>query len=118
MSGHQPSKKDIDDHKGLAIVAYIIFFIPLIAAKESYYAMYHANQGLLLLITAIIINIIGSAIPIIGWLLILPLGNLFVFVLWVIGILNAAKEEVKPLPLIGQYEIIKPPEVEENVSND
>ncbi len=68
--------------------------------------MYHANQGLLLLLTAIIINTVGTVVPIIGWLFVLPLGNLFVFVLWILGILNAAKGEKKRLPLIGKFDIL------------
>jgi uncharacterized membrane protein len=38
---------------------------------------------------------------------VLPLGNLFVFIVWIIGIINAAKGEKKPLPLIGKFEILK-----------
>ncbi|GAA0465259.1 hypothetical protein [Alkalibacillus silvisoli] len=101
--------KDAQENKGLGIVAYIIFFVPLIIAKDSPFATYHANQGLLLLITAFVINVLGSIIPIIGWLFILPLGNLFIFILWLIGILNAAKGLKSPLPLVGTVEIIKPP---------
>ncbi|WP_017185048.1 DUF4870 domain-containing protein [Alkalibacillus haloalkaliphilus] len=103
----QVSIEDAHKNKGLGIVAYIIFFIPLLVAKESKFAIYHANQGLLLLLTAIIINTAGTLIPIIGWLLILPIGNLFVFILLLIGILNAAKGEMAPLPVIGKYAVIK-----------
>lgn len=98
---------DIEKNKGIAAVAYILFFIPLLAAKDSRYAMYHANQGLLLLLLAIAINVIGGIIPFIGWFLILPLGNLFVFILFVLGLVNALQGRTKPLPLIGGIEIIK-----------
>ncbi|MET3682842.1 putative membrane protein [Alkalibacillus flavidus] len=108
MSDQQ--KQDIEDHKGLAVVAYMIFFIPLLIAKQSYFAMYHANQGLVLLITAVVVNTAGTIIPVIGWLFILPIGNLFVFILWVIGIINAAKGKIEPLPLIGQFDLILRPE--------
>lgn len=104
-SGNEQS--DIQKNKGMAILAYIIFFIPLLAAKDSTFAMYHANQGLLLFLTAVIVNIAGAIIPIIGWFLIYPLGNLFVLVLFVLGILNASKGQMKPLPLIGGMELIK-----------
>lgn len=103
----EETSKDAEENKGMGVVAYIIFFIPLLAAKESEFAMYHANQGLLLLLTAIIINTVGTIIPIIGWLLILPLGNLFVFILWILGIINSARGQMKPLPLIGKFEILK-----------
>jgi uncharacterized membrane protein len=100
---------DIEKNKGLAIVAYIIFFIPLLAAKDSRFAMYHANQGLLLLLTALILNLISGLIPIIGWFIIMPLGNLFVFILFIIGIINAAGGKARPLPLIGKINIIPLP---------
>ncbi|MFC3771379.1 MULTISPECIES: DUF4870 domain-containing protein [Paenibacillus] len=100
-------QSDIDKNKGIAILAYIIFFIPLLTAKDSKFAMYHANQGLLLLITAVGINIISTVIPFIGWWIIGPLGNLAVFVLLILGIINAANGQRKPLPLIGGFEILK-----------
>ncbi|TFB14631.1 hypothetical protein E3U55_13460 [Filobacillus milosensis] len=100
-------QKDAEENKGLGVVSYFIFFIPLLVNKESKFAMYHANQGLILLLTAIIINTIGTVVPIIGWLLVLPLGNLFVFILWILGIINSAKGEMKPLPLVGKFEILK-----------
>lgn len=100
-------KNDIESNKTMALLAYIIFFIPLLAAKDSKYARYHANQGLILLLAAIAINIIGSIIPIIGWFIIIPLGDVAVFVLAIIGIINASKGEAKPLPVIGSITIIK-----------
>lgn len=99
--------KDIENNKVYAILAYIIFFIPLLAAKDSNFAKYHANQGLILFITAVLVNIVGTIIPILGWLLILPLGNLAVVILAILGIITAAKGEKKPLPIIGQFEILK-----------
>ncbi len=99
--------QDVQDNKGMAIIAYILFFIPLLAAKESKFAMYHANQGLILFLTAVIINIAGTIIPFLGWLVILPIGNVFVLILAILGIVNAAKGETKPLPMIGKFNILK-----------
>ncbi|WP_420319388.1 hypothetical protein [Gorillibacterium massiliense] len=100
-------KADIEKNRGIAIVAYIIFFVPLLAARDSKFAMYHANQGLLLFLAAVAINIVGAIIPILGWLIISPLGNLAVLVFAIIGIMNAAKGEQKPLPFIGGFQILK-----------
>jgi uncharacterized membrane protein len=99
--------KDAEQNMAIGILAYILFFIPQLAARNSKFAMYHANQGLLLFLTALLLNVVGSIIPIIGWFLIIPLGNLFVIILAIIGIINAANKQTKPLPLIGKYEIIK-----------
>ncbi|NOU85808.1 hypothetical protein GC102_08475 [Paenibacillus sp. LMG 31460] len=97
---------DIQSNKGMAIIAYILFFIPLIAAKDSKFAWYHANQGLTLLLAAVIVNVVLGIIPVIGWIL-LPLANLAVFVLAILGIVAAAQGQVKPLPFIGGYTLLK-----------
>lgn len=99
--------KDVEENKAMGILAYILFFIPLLAARESKFAMYHANQGLNLFLTSVIINVVGTIIPLLGWLLILPIGNLFVIILAVMGIIHAAKGETKPLPIIGKYKLLK-----------
>ena len=83
------SKEDIENNTVMAVLAYIIFLIPLLAAKDSPYAKYHTNQGIVLFLTAVIINIIGSIIPIIGWFLVLTIGNAFVLILAIMGIINS-----------------------------
>jgi len=100
-------KNDVESNKVMALLAYIIFLVPLLAAKESKFAMFHANQGLVLFLVAVAVNIVGGIIPIVGWFIILPIGNLLVFILAIIGIINAAKGEAKPLPLIGGINILK-----------
>jgi hypothetical protein len=42
-SAVQPDPSDVQRNKGMAVLAYIIFFIPLLAARDSKFAMYHAN---------------------------------------------------------------------------
>lgn len=101
------SATDLEKNKTMGILAYIIFFLPLLSAKDSPFAMYHANQGLLLLLTGIGVSVVGAAIPFLGWFIIGPLGSIFVLVLFVLGIINAVNGEMKPLPLIGKYTLIK-----------
>lgn len=100
------TQEDIGKNKTMAGLAYLIFFLPLIACPESKYAKFHANQGLLLLITAIGGNIILSMIPIIGWMLI-PLFGLGILVLDIIGLINGFGGKIKRLPLIGNFTILK-----------
>ncbi len=102
----QAEPTDIANNKGMAIVAYILFFVPLFAARQSKFAMYHANQGLTLFLALVAVNIVSSIIPIIGWLLIGPLANLGLFVLAILGIVHAAGGKCKPLPLIGGFRLI------------
>ncbi|MCP1309881.1 DUF4870 domain-containing protein [Paenibacillus tyrfis] len=99
---------DISRNKTVAVLAYILFFLPLLVAKDSRYAMYHANQGLILLLTGLVANVVLGLIPVIGWLL-LPVANLAVFVLAILGMVSAARGERKPMPLIGGLELIKAP---------
>lgn len=98
---------DVEKNKVMALLSYLIFFIPLLAARESPFAMYHANQGLILFLAALFINVIGTIIPIIGWFILIPIGNLLVLVYAVIGIINALNGQTKPLPLIGKFQLIK-----------
>jgi len=98
---------DIEANKVMAVLAYILFLIPLLAAKESPYAQFHTNQGLLVFLAGIAVSILGSIIPVLGWLIILPFGCLAVAIIGIIGLLNAWKGQAKELPLIGKYRIIK-----------
>lgn len=106
----QVDKADAEKNKLMAIVGYIIpilFFVPLITeAKNSPFAKFHANQQLVLLIAAIAVNVVGSVIPFLGWFIILPLGSIALLVLAIMGVINAAKCEVKPLPVIGGFKIL------------
>lgn len=97
---------DVTQNKGMGIVAYILFFVPMLAAKESRFAMYHANQGLTLFLAALGVNIVLGIIPILGWML-LPFANLAIFILAVLGVVNAAQGQIKQLPIIGKYTLLK-----------
>ena len=100
---------DVEKNKGMGILAYIIWFIPLIAASNSPYAKYHTNQGLILFLYFIAVFIIANIlafIPIIGWLIAFVLW-VFGFVLWIIGLINSINGKAKPLPIIGKFTIIK-----------
>lgn len=102
------NKKDVDEFKIHAVLAYfgILVLVPILTAKESKFAQYHANQGVILLIAGLIVGA-ASSVPIIGWFLIGPAGSIFLLVLAVMGIINAVNGEMKPLPLIGNYTILK-----------
>ena len=95
--------KDIEDNKVVACLAYIIFFIPMLAAKDSKFAMEHAKQGLVLLIVSIIILIAGMVIPVIGWFLIGPLGSLLILIVAIIAIVKTLQGEFWEIPVIGKY---------------
>jgi len=101
---------DVERNRAMAIIGYILpilFFVPLLSEKKSPFGVFHANQQLVLLISAIAVRVVGVIVPIIGWFLILPLGSLAVLALAIIGLIGAAKGETKPLPVIGGISIIK-----------
>ncbi len=86
----------------MAIIAYIIFFVPLLTeAKKDPFVKYHIKQGLLLFIGWIAVSIIDYILPYYGWIIV-RLLNLALFILMVVGIMSAAKGEQKPLPVIGK----------------
>ena len=96
---------DVSSNKVMAILAYlgILVLIPLFAAKESKFARFHTNQGLILLILEIVIY---AGCRFIRLYTLMGLLDLVVFIFALIGIINAAKGEAKPLPLIGKIRIL------------
>jgi uncharacterized membrane protein len=105
MAKEKEAESSGDNTKLCAFLAYllvgIIWYFADEKMKKNDFVKFHVKQGLVLLITSIIINIIGSIVPVVGWFVILPLGALFVLVLWIIGIINALNGKMNPLPIIG-----------------
>ncbi|HEY0257815.1 MAG TPA: GYF domain-containing protein [Candidatus Methylacidiphilales bacterium] len=111
--------EDAEKNKVFGILAYIgiLFLVPLLAAKDSPFAKYHANQGLVLFLVWIVIAV-GLSILNVILLMILPAGLSFIImilnlvylgllVLAVLGIINAAAGKCVPLPVIGGIKLIK-----------
>ncbi|MBQ2775183.1 MAG: zinc ribbon domain-containing protein [Clostridia bacterium] len=97
--------QDIEKNKVMALLAYIIFLIPLFAAKDSKFARFHTNQGLVLFLAGIIASVV-AVIPVIGWI-VSSIAALAITVLAVIGILNALNGRAKELPVVGKFKILK-----------
>lgn len=97
------SQEDIDKNKVYAILAYfgILVLIPILAAKDSKFARFHANQGLILFLIEIIVSVLANFIGFIG------LINVAVAVFAIMGIVYAAQGQAKDLPLIGSIKILK-----------
>ena len=119
-----PEEKDVQDNKMMAVLAYlgILVLVTIFAAKESKFARYHANQGLVLALAEIAFAIVYSILMAIlttilfstgAWglwsIMTTLLGLLWLgfVVLAVIGIVNAVNGRMKPLPLIGKITILK-----------
>ena len=122
-----PVDPDVEKNKGMAILAYICFIIPLIAAPSSKFARFHANQGLLVFIfwcVAILANIALYVIHNLMYLHLQDIAVLYGFftcaiylaepaflvaalALTLYGIIQAANGEKKHLPIVGQLTLIK-----------
>jgi len=106
----QADPNDAEQNKGMAVIAYILFFIPLLTGdhKKSPFVMYHTNQGLVLFLFSIGGSIVSSILMLIliGFVLMFVVG-IASLVFLIIGIINVLNGRMKPLPLIGKFEIIK-----------
>lgn len=101
----------MDKNKVFAVLAYlgILFLVPLLAAKESRFARYHTNQGVVLFLSGIVCAFGGgilSLVPFVGCL-VMPAVLVAILVFVVLGIINAVQGVCKPLPVIGQFKLIK-----------
>lgn len=96
-----------ETNKWINVIAYVVFFVPLLIDSNNEEYKFHANQGLNLLLLFIGISVIGSIVPVIGWFLILPLGSILCLVLCIMGVINAINEKMKELPILGKYRLIK-----------
>ena len=113
------SSKDVEEGKVCAILSYlligIIWYFADEKMKKNGFAKFHAKQGLVLLVAAIIYNIalgivLGAILfPMmfsgVGWGIfsILRLLYYIPLVFTVIGIINAANGNEKELPIIGNF---------------
>ena len=110
---------DAEKNKVMGILAYlgILCLVPILAAKESPFAKYHANQGLTLFIVWIVCAVALNIIDLILFTIlpsglgfiasILGLAYLGLLVLAILGIINAAGCKCVPLPLIGGFKLLK-----------
>ncbi len=96
-------ESDVRDNKVIAALSYLglLVLVPLLAKKDSPFCQFHAKQGLVLLIAWVIIGAI-FIIPFLGWV-VGSIGYIFLFVCFIIGLVNALSGQAGELPLIGQY---------------
>jgi len=132
----QTNKKEIEDGKAMAIIAYILAPIPYFAEKKNKFVRYHAVQGMNIFIIAVAYGIVAGIINSIvwnatagncvnsifsgsyvgctsGWGMaatvgwILGLIGLIIGILDIIGLVYAAQGQKKEVPILGKVKIIK-----------
>lgn len=111
-SAADPALADIDQNKVFAVLAYlgILFLVPLLAAPNSPFARYHTNQGIVLFLSALIVHGAALFLAIVTFglgIALTPVVSVLVIVFIILGIVNAASGQCKPLPLIGHFQLIK-----------
>jgi uncharacterized membrane protein len=119
--------EDAAANKVFGVLSYlwVLCFVSIFAApKESHYARFHANQGLVLFIFelagSIVFGILGASTgfavfyshiglgPLAVISVISNLYGLAMLILAIIGIVNAVNGRQKPLPVIGGITILGP----------
>ena len=119
---------DVEKNKAMAILGYICFLIPLIAAPNSKFARYHANQGLMVfilwgiavIVVVVLQGLIWGVDRFIGeriWIMttffscifhmLQPVMLVGALAATIYGIVNAANGICRGLPLIGHMTFIK-----------
>jgi len=100
-----PTAEEIEKGKIMAILGYLVcFIIPILAARDNKFAMYHQEQIFALLISVIVSYVVAFILSfvVIGVFL-FPIIGIGALVLTILGIVNAAGGKVTPLPLIGKF---------------
>lgn len=99
------------DKKTTSWVAYVTFIGWIVAYcggdKEG--AKFHLNQALVIWIgyaCVFVASLILAFIPVLGWMISWA-ANIFLLVMFILGLISAINQEEKELPLIGQIKILK-----------
>lgn len=104
METQQETMTNQED-KTIAIVAYLTVVGLIIAFvlnqnKKDPLGSYHIRQMLGIVVVGFVLGIIGI-IPILGWIIAI-LGGIFMFILWIVGLINAVGGKKKPVPVLGK----------------
>ena len=107
-------KKDIEENKAMACLAYIVAPVPYFTEEKSKWVRYHAIQGMNFFIIFVSMCL---AVSIINSLVLFPFPFLkgitrtilysFGVIYALIGIINVCNGEAKELPIINKFKIIK-----------
>ena len=105
------TEEELEQGRTMAALAYVFFLIPLLAAREQRYAMFHTEQAIVIWIGWIVLRIgyailrsvfyYGMGIGFCGlgfvdWIIWLAL-----IIFWIMGLVSALQKKTEPLPIIG-----------------
>ena len=94
------------EDRTVAILGYITIlgFIAAIVVhqgRRTGLGAFHLRQMLGLALTATVGSVL-LMVPILGWLLWIPIG-MSLFVLWIMGLISAIQGDERPVPLLGAH---------------
>lgn len=101
------ARDDVRRSRWISALCYLppLFLIPLLARRESAFARFHVNQGILLLIFQLVALLL-RLIPYIGKFVCAVL-LVIAFCMSIYGIVNAVRGRAKELPFVGRYRVLK-----------
>ena len=85
----------------ITIIPAIIFLV-MEPYNRSPFIRFHAWQSIFFGITVAIVHFVLGVIPILGWILLLPVGIVFL-ILWIFVMIKASKGERYKIPFIGNF---------------
>lgn len=99
-----PPRQGGGQNTAMAIVAYILFFVPLLTdAKNDPFVKYHVKQGLVLFLGFVVVQVLNMVLPFLFWYYLNWILELGLLVLMIMGIMKAANGKQEPLPVLGQF---------------
>ena len=95
------------DKKITSIVAYLTWVGLIIAfvIGDREGAKFHLNQSLVIWLASTVCGLV-AAVPVLGGL-VSVVGGIFCFVCWFIGLIGAIQGIEKPVPVLGQFKLLK-----------
>ncbi|AWK06170.1 import component protein [Flavobacterium crocinum] len=98
------------NNKTLSILSYITiigWIVAFVKSKDltpkSDLVSYHLKQGFGIFLVSLVINIaLSIVVSIVPALYFLSYVGYVILILWIFGIINAANEQKKPIPVIGK----------------
>ncbi len=99
--------------KAIAVIVYAINLIGLplwilpILLRDNDFSLYHGKQAMMLWLTGLVLGVVNTVltvIPVIGCVTLVtwPLIVVTMVVLDLIGLVNAAKGRIEPVPFVGR----------------
>src|SRR5690625_3234495 len=82
------------------LVGFVTGIIFLVIEKENRFVRFHAMQSIITFGALFVVNIVLSMIPILGWLLMIPLVPL-TLIIWIILMIKAYNRQMYKLPVVG-----------------